>query len=182
MTAVQTAFAELPPIKEQDLYILNLSSNPLTTTPPLLAQQEDGTIVIPPVDFINFKGEKVSIHPTLELPLALYSPKKELNVVQANLTINFIKIEGKTLTIRLTQKRMTIELGGIQSRLTGVFNTGIIPATTPLNLPVFFHEAETEATMLLNAPTLVKKLGKEDVRMSVIKRRDNYLKEGRKKY
>ena len=161
MTEIQKYFTEIPPTKDQDHFTMNLPADPLTMEPPLLIKTEDGKIVIPPVEFINFMGKKVIMHPTLELPLALYSPKKELNVVEANLTVNFMNVEGRALTMRLTQKALAIELGGIQSRLAGVFNTGLIPATCPLNLPVFFHEAETEAQMLINAPTLVKKLGKE---------------------
>ena len=76
MTEIQKYFTEIPPTKNQDQFTMNLPANPLTMDPPLLIETEEGKIVIPPVEFINFTGKKVIIHPTLELPLALYSPKK----------------------------------------------------------------------------------------------------------
>ena len=166
LQAIINAIAkEGPLIHKPPQITIKLPMNPLEEDEEILQKiesveaNETNQYEIKPRNYTTWEFAERSVSPILTLPLTMFSPERSLDTMDMNLRIYFTKIIGNNLTITLCQEAPRIVLGGIQNMLTGLYGTGILPATTPLNLPYLYQQTKSEEYLLTHYPKILQNLG-----------------------
>ena len=122
----------------------------------------------------GFLGKFTPQYPDIILPKAIFDPKESLHKLDISIRITVDNVQDKTIYVSLHQMEARIMLAGVQQDIAGLWNSGIIEATTPLNLQAYDEELEAEEYLQCNLPEWqmnqgpktylsIQKAGKEQV-------------------
>ena len=100
-------------------------------------------------------------YPRLAIPKQVISPVSTLNSLALDIYVLITDVQQNNLHVKLYQSDAVLQLGGVQRQLTAAFASGLIPASTAVNLPHLYQESEADSYLLSNIPRWTCKLGKD---------------------